>query len=176
MFIMFETVASNDPRITSELKYFASPWHYTICRIDDADADKVYTGWLKPEIISEAVAKSHKFIGAANGEISLRVAVDLNNDGYIDEIEQASSQAEKISYFLTSEDDANCSELLKAMMRNYVKNHSNSEELTTQLTAKINNCQNLQETQMLMATYFDFDVASTAGKEKIKEFDVPWEL
>jgi hypothetical protein len=175
MYIVFETVASNDPRITREIKYHASVWHYTICRIDSEDEASAYTGWLKPEVISVDVAKSYKFIGAVNGEISLRVAVDLNGDGVIDEIESASDQLEKIPYFLTPADDANCTELLKVMMKNYVKNHSDNAELTTNLTAKIEACQNLTETQMLMATYFDFDVASTAGQPKVKEFEVPWD-
>ena len=121
------------------------------------------------------MAKSYKFIGAVNGEISLRVAVDLNGDGLIDEIEAASAQAgEKIPYFLTPEDDANCTELLKTLMKNFLKNHNSDPEVASQLTAKINACQNLEETQMLMATYYDFDVASTAGKDKTREIQVTW--
>lgn len=175
MYIIFETVASNDPRITSQIKYVASLWHYMICRIDPQDEADTYTGWLKPEVVSEDIAKAYKFVGAVDGEISLRVAVDLNGDGVIDEIEHASAQGEKIPYFLTAADDANGAALLKTMMKNFVKNHSDSDELTTNLNAKIEACQNLEETHMLMATYFDFDVASTAGKPKVKEFDVPWD-
>lgn len=175
MYITYETVAGNDPRIVPELLYVASFWHYTIAYIAPENEAEVYTKWLKPVEIPEAVAKSHKFAGALNGEISLRVAVDLNGDGYIDDIEMASEQTEKIAYFLTDEDNANVVAFLKAVGKNYVQNHSKIPATIEGVSALLDACTTLEETQMVMATYFDFDVAYTHGKEKVQAFEVDWD-
>lgn len=175
MYITYETVASNDPRITTEIKYVGSFWHYTIAFIDPAVEDEVYTKWLKPVVVSEAVAKSFKFVGALEGEISLRVPVDLNGDGYIDEIEMASEQTEKIAYFLTDDDKANTIALIRAVGKNYLENHSKNQDTIAALSAQLDACTTLEDIQMLMATYFDFDVAYTAGKTKTRTLDVDWD-
>lgn len=176
MYIIYETVAGNDPRIVPEIEFVASIWHYTISYIKPENESEVFTKWLQPTEISENVAKAYKFVGAVNGEISLRVPVDLNGDGVIDAIEIASAQLQKIPYFLTAEDDQNTRELLSAVMKNYIKKHITQMLAmhVTRLHELIDSAKDLNEMQMIMATYFDFDVASTAGKEKVKEFEVPW--
>jgi hypothetical protein len=174
MYIIYESVASNDPRVVPEIEYVGSVWHYTIAYIAPANEEDVFTKWLKPSVVSQDVAKAYKLVGATNGEISLRVAIDLNGDGIIDEIEQASAQGEKIPYFLTEADDQNTCELLKTVMKNYIDKNSTDSAVTTRLYEIIDSAENLDQTHMVMATYFDFDVASTAGKEKIKEVEVPW--
>jgi hypothetical protein len=174
MYITYESVASNDPRVVPEIKFIGTFWHYTISYIDPVDESEVFIKWLKPTVLSQDVAKSYKFVGATDGEISLRTAVDLNGDGIIDAIETASAQGTKIPYFLTEDDEKNTCDLMKSVMKNYIDKNSTDTAVTTRLYEIIDAASNLTETQMVMATYFDFDVASTAGKEKIKEVEVPW--
>lgn len=176
MYIIYESVAGNDPRVTEEFKIIDQFWHYTIAYIAPEDESEVFTKWLKPVEVTEAVAKSYKFADAHEGELSLRRPVDANGDGYIDEIEAASDQTEKYIHTVSASEEANCVALLKAIMTNYLQNHNEGDtDLVTNLQAKIDAVSTLTEAQMLMATYYDFDCLSTAGKDKTKEFDVPWD-
>lgn len=174
MYIIYETVAGDDPRVTPEIEFVGSVWHYTISYISPENESEVFLKWLKPTEISEAVAKAYKFVASHEGEVNLKVPVDLNGDGFIDEIELATSQSEKIPYFLTADDDKNTSDLLKAIMKNHIDKHLEDAATKTRLLEIIDAAQTLLDTQIVMATYFDFDVAATANMTLVKEVEVPW--
>lgn len=170
MYITYETISGNDPRLDSRMEYIGSFWHYTISYISPEHETDVYVKWLNGVEISENVAKSYKFMNALNGELSLRVSASSVND-----IVHASGDTpEKILYHMNEQELSDTVELYKAIMLNYMDNHCQGGEVKEALRAKINETKTLPDIQMLMATYYDFDVAYTQGKKKKKELIVVW--
>ncbi len=75
---------------------------------------------------------------------------------------------------MNAQEFADTVELYKAVMTNYMDNHCQSGEIKEALRAKIEATNTLPDCQMLMATYYDFDVAYTQGKKKKKDLIVVW--
>ena len=63
-------------------------------------------------------------------------------------------------------------------MRLHATHYCKNEAERNRLIAALNTLSQLSETQMFMATYFDWDCAYTYNKTKTKEFDFsvtePW--
>ena len=176
---MYETIASNDPRNDSRINRLNQFWHLTISYIAPEDEASVVIDWLKGETITEAVAKAAIFCSAYQGELS--VLADENGNIINNQITPTSygdSFYKKAAYFLTDDDKRNAIECMKAAMRIFTNNHCIDEAVKQQLLNKINaidsNGLDLDDTQMFMATYFEFDTAYTNGKIKSPEFQVNW--
>ena len=176
MYIMFETIASNDPRLDPKLSFVGKFWHYTIGYVAPEDESGVITSWLRGTEISEDVAKADKFCSAYEGELS----VMANEDGSIASMTTPTSYGnpfyKKAAYFLTSDDTANAIRCMQEAMRLFTRDHTSDEPLQTQLYALIDalDLTNLDAAQMFMATYFDFDTAYTQGRPRYPEFTVNW--
>ena len=176
---MYETIAGNDPRNDNRIKHLNQFWHLTISYIAPEDEADVVTHWLKGEVISEEVAKAAVFCGAYEGELS--VLADENGNVLNNQITPTSygdSFYKKAAYFLTDTDKKNAIECMKAAMRIFTNNHCFDEAVKQQLLDKINAIDSdgfdLDDAQMFMATYFEFDTAYTNGKTKSPEFQVNW--
>ena len=173
---MFETIASNDPRLTPEISFVGKFWHYTIAYIDPEVESSVVTSWLRGTVISEDVAKADKFTAAYEGELS----VMANSDGTIAEMITPTSYGDKFykkaAYFLTDEDKENAVTCMKEAMRLFTRDHTTDTEKQTRLNELIDAipASDLEEAQMFMATYFDFDTAYTQGRPRSPEFTVNW--
>lgn len=122
MYILHETVAGNDPRLHPAMQVFGTYWHYTVTYIPDDVAGSVYYDWLKPEVISEDVAKAYKFTGASNNELTVKKSASNWEELATASGESLSGHGEKFIYELTTKDRANCVSFLKAMIKNYVTN------------------------------------------------------
>lgn len=177
MFIIFETVASNDPRLDAKIQSIGKFWHYVIGYVAPEDESSVVTAWLKGEEITEAVAKAALFCSAYNGELS----VLANEDGTIanNTITPTSGGDgfwKKAAYFLTESDKQNAIACMQAAMRLFTRDHLGNKEVEEQLLEQINGLDpnDLDNAQMFMATYFDYDTAYTNGKPKPRLFPVTW--
>jgi len=171
MYITFETIPGNDPRLDPKMEFVGSFWHYTIAYIPPQDEEEVYTKWLKGAVISEGAAKAHKFTNALDREISIRVSATN-----ADEVVHASGDTpEKILYVMNDQEVNDTRDLYKAIMQNYLDNHCTDENHKERLSKKISEVATLEEAQMLMASYYDFDVAYTIHRPKNKEFIINWE-
>ena len=173
---MFETIATNDPRLNPKLSFVGKFWHYTIGYVKPEDEESVITSWLNGTVISEDVANADKFCAAYEGELS----VMANEDGTIASMITPTSYGDKFykkaAYFLTDADKANAVECMKVAMRLFTRDHTNDTTAQDQLYTMIDELDpnDLDGAQMFMATYFDFDTAYTQGRPKVPMFKVNW--
>ena len=174
MYIVFEAIASDDPRLDARMKVFGKFWHYQIAYIAPEHEEDVYLKWLPHKVIDEKVAKSDKFCQAVDGEVSLLV----KNFGTYEEIISPTSYGNngyhKQNYFLTETDDRNCTALLQAIATLHVEKHllpSNPEEYRNKLMLKIRNLKTLNECHEFYYNYFDTQLSAyVVGMEKNAEF------
>jgi hypothetical protein len=179
MYIVFETIASNDPRLDPKMNIFGKYWHYSIAYIAPEHEADVYLKWLSYEVISEKVAKSDKLAYSIDGEIALLV----RNFGTYDEIIAPTSRGDnnyqKQLYYLTDDDDKNCTELLKAIAKLHILNRLSTDNdvgVKEKLLEKSMKLKTLNEAQEFFYNYFNVSLtAYTAGMEKSAEFEAKFE-
>lgn len=172
MYIIYETIGNNDPRFDPKLEYVSTAWHYTISKVPADHVSKVNLELLKATEITEGMAHAHHFTNAVDGEISVMKNV-LNPADIIQPTSEGDADYAKVDYKLSSTDEVNAIGLLKAMMLNFAENHFTEELGLVQIRTKVPSLTTLKNTQMFFATYFEWDCAYTAGKEKTPEFQTP---
>ena len=180
MYIIFETIGFDDPRMDARIQVIGKWWHYDIAFIDDQHTDltSAYQLLLKGVELTEVVAKSNKLCDSNDGEIAL---VNANFTNY-DEIVQPSSLSSgnsyvKQMYFLTDEDKANCVAFMKAGMKLHTNKYLTTDDAKkTRLLELIDQLDpnDLNATQMFLHSYFPWDNGYTNLKPRTREFDVPW--
>ena len=173
MYILFETVASDDPRLDPKIQIKAYAWHYSIAFINDSDASKLYLDWLGYDEITQDESYCNKFLNTLDGEISVMV----NKSNPADLVEPTSygdNDYEKQIYVLTQTDRNNTVSLMKKIMKLHAQKHCSDEQTKSRLLTGINQLSSLEETQMFFATYFEWECAYTATKDKMQEFATTW--
>lgn len=184
MYIIFETVASNDPRLDTKINVFGKFWHYSVGYIAEEHESSVVTDWLKGETVTKKVAQSDKFCTACGGELSV-VRADF---GTYDELTSPTSfgnnEYRKQTYFLNEDNINSTTEFLKVVMRLQIRNHlkesenpdnaSNPVGTAHKLKIKVEQVTNVNEAQELMSNYFDLGFAYTEGMPRTPEFPVIW--
>jgi hypothetical protein len=174
MYIVFETIASNDPRLDPKMNIFGKYWHYSIAYIAPEHEADVYLKWLNYEVVSEKVAKSDKLASSIDGEIALLV----KNFGTYEEIISPTSKGDnnyrKQLYYLTEEDDKNCTELLKAVAKLHILHELSDDNeigVKEKLLEKSMRLKTLNEAQEFFYNYIGVSLtAYTAGMERTAEF------
>ena len=177
MYIIFETLSSNDPRWHSNIKDAGKFWHHTIGYIAPEDEESTPTQWITHEVIDEGVAKASLFASAYKGELS--VLADENGNVWDNTITPTSggdAHFKKATYFLTADDKSNAIKCMQAAMRLFTQQHSTDAEKNAELIEQINALPltDLDDAQMFMATYFDFDTAYTNGKPRSPLITMNW--
>lgn len=175
MYIIFETISGNDPRLDGRIKFTGTFWHYTIAYIDPNDEKDVIISWLNGTEVSESVAKADKFASSYNGELTIIKGTSPSSyEDFVSPTSNGDNNYKKDLYVLTEQDEENATTLLKEILTNYSTNHLTEKEQLELMLSEISKLKTLNETQMFMATYFEFDIAYTNGKDKVKEFDFTW--
>ena len=184
MYIVYETIASNDPRVDPRIKVIGKFWHYDIAYVAPEDEADTRVDWLKGAVVTEKVAFANKFAGAVDGEVTL-----LNKDfKSYDEIVFATNASQMDAenyvrqvYFLKDEDLKNArdfiAECLKLQVKNYITPDTmkNPPGTDTRLYEVIANATTLNQIQMVMKSYFACDVnLYTTTRPKNNTFDVNW--
>ena len=184
MYIIFETVASNDPRLDPRMNVFGKFWHYSVAYIAEEHEASVVTEWLKGAVVPKKVAQSDKFATACNNELSV-VRADF---GTYDELTSPTSSGDnnyrKQTYFLNEENISTTTEFLKQVMKLQIRNHlkeaenpdnaSNPPGTAHKLKIKVEQVTTVNEAQELMSNYFDLGFAYTEGMPRTPEFPVVW--
>ena len=177
MYIIYETIASNDPRRSPGIRDFGTFWHYTVAEVTPG----THVDWLKGMEVSEAVAKVWILVTSVDGEITV---LKSNVDSYADIILPSSGGNQgyyKETYFLTDTDKTLAKNFLGTVLKIEAKNKlstdgmKNPADTLTRLNQVIDNAQTLNDMQMVMKNYFDVDCCGyTANQPKNPAFTVNW--
>lgn len=169
MYIIHETLPSNDPRIHPDTVIVGHYWHFTIRYIPPNKG--IFIDWLPHEKISEEVAYSSKLAGAYKGVVSL-VKPATN----VKDIVGASGDVEwkKYIYTLTKKDKENVVGLMKTTMRLYAQKYLSDQKTLKRLLKEVNTADTIEKCQHIMYHYYNIASALTNGLEKAPEFNVEW--
>lgn len=167
MYIIFESIPGNDPRLDSRMNYFGDFWHYSIYEVPEIPDDPIYVKWLDHLVISREVADSYKLTASTGGELSTAGPAKK-----LSEAEGASDTGgSKWIYQLSLEDHKNTIELMKSASILHIKKYLKNKEVETSLIQEMNKCVSVDQMQQWMSTYFDTQYTSVAGKKLRKTID-----
>jgi hypothetical protein len=146
MYIIHETVAGDDPRLHPSMKLFGSWWHYTIRHVPDNE--NIYVDWLNGVVVTEEIAKAHKFCSAVNGELTVK----RNTTNWDDLLHASNENADgpKAIYELTVRDNENCINFLRATLGVFIQNRVadyTEKQRLTQLIQEANSIDQLKRIQ-----------------------------
>ncbi len=172
MFIVFESIASNDPRWCEELSRFANFWIYTVARVNDDFTDNYDINSINAEIIDEKLARAALFAAAANGMISLRQNTETHGNLLDPCCEDTpctfSGGDKKIDYFLTDEDKKNAVNFIKVVLKNYAIHHILSKQERFNFVTEVDYCNSIEECNWVMYNYLDVTNYNTIGTKNPK--------
>jgi hypothetical protein len=177
MYIIYETIASNDPRRSPGVRDFGTFWHYTVAEV----APGTHIDWLKGQEVSEQVAKCWILVTSVDGEITV---LKSDVDSYAEIILPSSGGNvgyHKETYFLTDTDKTLAKNFLQAVLKLEAKNKlsvdgmKNPADTLTKLNQVIDNALTLNDIQIVMKDYFGVDCcAYTSGRTRSPAFQVNW--
>lgn len=169
MFIIHETLSSQDPRLHPEIVRIGDYWHFTISYIPPNKG--VFVDWMAHEKLTEDVARSFPLTNAYRGVVSLSKPFTKKDD-----IVTASGDVEwkKHIYKLTATDKDNVVKLIKAAARLYAKLYIKSEKTLKKLIKEIDNASTMEDCDILLYTYYNISTATTRNLEKKPKFQVEW--
>lgn len=173
MFILFETVPSNDPRLDPRIVIKNAAWHYSIAQIEESVKDEVILSWLDYAELSPEESECYRFFNVLDGEVPVMVNKSNPKD-LIEPTSYGDNDYEKVLYKLTQTDKDNTVSLMKKVMTLHARNHSSDETTKNRLLQGISALRTVEETQMFFATYFEWECAYTATKDKVQDFETRW--
>lgn len=126
MYIIYESLPSDDPRISS-IQRFNHYWFYDIGYIDPIQQAQVNLQSINAIEITEEQAKASRFAQvnmiANDGGIKFRVADGGVGDLFLDTSLNSDDPRKKVLYTLTDDDQKNTVDFLKAVMTLELQNH-----------------------------------------------------
>lgn len=169
MYIIHETLSSEDPRVHPEIVKVGDYWHFTISYIPPNKG--IFIDWLPHEKLSEDVAKSYPLTNAYRGVVSLSKPFTKKED-----IVTASGDVEwkKFIYKLTSKDKENVVLLIKAAMRLFAKTHLTNDKTLKKLLKEISTINTMEDCDLVLYNYYGMSSATTHGLEKQPKFTIKW--
>lgn len=172
MFIVFESIASNDPRWCEELLRFSNFWIYTVARVNDNFVNEYDINSINAEIINESLARSSIFAAAVDGKISLRQNTETHSnllDPYSEGILCTFSGGDKkVDYHLTAEDKKHAVDFIKVVLKNYAKYHIVAEHERSNFVAEVEDCNSIEDCNWIMYNYLDVRNYNTLGAKQPK--------
>lgn len=156
MYIAFETLAGNDPRLDKEIKFITSWWHYTIAEVPD----KKYIEWLFPVVLTKEETKADILVSAVNDELNVRKSVAKRGElvGYSFDDEQSD---DKIIHILTPQEKAIALSFMKKVLNNFVEKQLSSFKELAWIKKEIESAKSTKELKIIMTQHFDFNSAET---------------
>lgn len=164
MYIAFETLPSNDPRLDKQFKIIGDFWHYTIAEVPN---DK-YIEWLSPVKLPNEEKNAWMFAGANGNEITIKKqdTAQITMAGYSADDEEL---GEKMIYYLSPNDIKNTISFLKKVLSNYAEKNLSSLKEQTEIKNRITSAKSISELKEIMFVYYDtmspgFDVSGLEQK------------
>jgi hypothetical protein len=153
MYIAFETLPGNDPRLDRDYKILDNWWHYTIAEVPDGK----YLEWLNHVVLTKEEANASFFTGATNNEITIKKP-PKGSKGKTDFIGYSlleEEQGDKQIYYLTETDKKNCTSLMKKILCNYTEVHTTNIKEIGALKKLINSATAIDTLKKYLGEYFD---------------------
>ena len=175
MYILYEAIASDDPRLTSNVQKKNDAWHYEIAFVEPSTIAENPIKWLRYREITAQEAETPRFFNALDDEVPVMV-IKSNVAELIEPTSFSDPEYEKQMYKLTQNDKDHTVSLMKKIMKLQTDNHVDDDVTRNKLYTAIEACNTLTETQMCFATYFEWECAYTAPRDKIQEFGVDWSV
>lgn len=166
MYIVFESIAGDDPVWSAGLERFNNFWIYTVAKFDDA-FNNINLEYLKADIISEEVAKASMLANAQNNKVQIKANTpqyDLILDNESGKVHQP-----KVFYELTIADAQNAIVFIKTVLKNYARNHLDSLSDQDFFNNEVDACNTIDECNWLMYHYLEISNYNTYGDKTPKK-------
>jgi len=172
MYIIFETLPGNDPRLDSRMIQYGDFWHYSVYEIPHIPEDPIYLKWLDHEELDPEIAECYKLTSSTTGELSLSgPAKDIT------EVQGASdTYGSKWIYQCSLQDHANTVKFMQAAVRLHMKQYLKNKEAEPALLQEMKRCVSIDQMQDWMATYMDIRFTGNAGKKLKKTVDAQFSM
>lgn len=151
MFIAFESLPGNDPRLDREIKKVNVWWKYTMAEVPD----NKHIDWLYPVKITEDESKADIIASATNDEITVLASEARRGNliGYSGDDEAANN---KILHVLTPQQKAIGVSFIKKVLKNFAEKQLASVKEIAWIKIEIDKCKSISQLHMIMAQHFDF--------------------
>jgi hypothetical protein len=170
MFIVFESIAGNDPRLLPQLERFHNYWNYTVYRIDEQYISNLDSSLIFATLTDEE-GRASMLADAAEGRVTVKPNTDLSTL-VLDNI-SGKPLAEKFWYVLTQDDKTNVISFLKKVLKIHGQKYVKSPEELSLYNLEIDNCQTHEDCNFFMYHYLDVAHWNTGG-ERNPKFSITW--
>lgn len=180
---MFESKNWEDQRI----KYFGSTWFMQIAHVDEADEASVDITPLNGIVISKDLAYCLKMHHATEGKIIVRELKEIMD--YADyesptELNYGDNGGKKDYYTLTEQQLANSIQFIKNMMTIFMDTYGHRKDQSALIELKkqvaslpaTGTVENLNNAQMFMSTYFEYQTPYTQFREKTPQLNIRFQF
>jgi hypothetical protein len=165
MYIISETLASNDPRWLPKMERIFSHWIYTSYYIPPSQEHLIDISKYNAEIVPQYLAKAGKFGNVNKGRIPLRTGTLAHQEVYGTSTEEETKTVGiKEYYYLNEKDYADALAFLKLEMQLYLKTHyekvlepaisTEYSEKRSKIFKEIEDCKTVIEAKILMYKRF----------------------
>jgi len=157
MYVAFESLPGNDPRIDNEIKQITQWWHYTIAEVPDSK----YIVWLSPVTLTKEETKADILCDAVNDELSVRKSVAKRGElrGYSGDDEEVN---DKIIHILTEQEKSIAVSFMKKILANFAEKQLGSFKEIAFIKKKIQQAKSIKDCKVIMKQYFDYNCTSVA--------------
>jgi hypothetical protein len=177
MFVIFESIATNDSRWSNELVRFGNFWIYTIAKVPDNFLENYDIKIINGQIINDNLANASIFANAVNEKISVRLHDDnLKNplSSCCDETPCSYSGGDiKVEYQLTDQDKKNTVDFIKTVLKHYSDYHILDNQEKLNFISEIDSCNSIEECNWILYHYLDLTSYNTQGPKQPK-FLINW--
>jgi len=169
MYIAFESLPGNDPRIDNEIKKITQWWHYTIAEVPD----NKHIVWLSPVTLSKEETKADILCDAINDELSVRKSVAKRGElrGYSGDDEEAD---DKIIHILTEKEKSIAVSFMRKIISNFAEKQLSSLKEVAMIKKKVQQAKTIKECKIIMKNYFDYNCGSVSNYEDLKTTLESW--
>jgi len=170
MFIVFESVASNDSRLIPELERFHNYWNYTVYKCPDSSVSALDPSLYHCELTDQE-GRASMLADAIEGRV--QVKPNTNQVTFVLDNPSGKPLDEKVYYYLTDEDKSNVVSFLKKLLKKHGLHHIKDPSELSLYNQEVDSCQTHEDCNWFMYNYLDVAHWNTGG-EKTKKFEITW--
>lgn len=171
MYIVFEAIASNDPRMHPEMVRLIDFLNYTIYDIPENIVSELDIEGLNAELLSENVGRASLFFGAVEGKVQVKANTTQSN--ILLDNESGKPQEKKVYYAISEQEEADCVTFIKTVLKNMAEKYIQSSKQRKMYIAELENCTTIDECNWFMWHYNGITHYNTYG-DRAPKFEIEW--